>query len=80
MSDNEEFELSQHKQYCAGCHATVNLTYFSRKRSGNYKKRCDQCLTKGKEYRDRYRCEHGYQKAACKYCKAIKKAQEVIEV
>ena len=47
----------------------MSIENFKIKRSGDFYKRCDKCLLKDKQDREKTKCEHGKQKYFCKICK-----------
>ena len=57
---------------CTRCNVNLPLTTFKQKRCGNYKKRCEVCCKKSREYvRNKNRCEHGREKSKCKDCGGV---------
>ena len=63
------------KRKCCRCKVTKPENMFSTKKSGEYKKTCDKCLTARKVYDRKRKCIHSKQRTRCDECKG-----EYIEV
>jgi len=68
MIKDEEIEEEYEKCKCGRCKVLLPRTHFSKLRSGNYRKNCEQCLETQREYRKKNKCEHGRRKYQCKEC------------
>ena len=60
------------RQKCPRCKVNLSLEHFKSKRNGDLMKRCNLCLQRDAEYRNKNKCEHGRQKQLCKDCKGSK--------
>ena len=61
-------ETNTNKRKCSRCKVNLPLTAFKIKRNGEYKKRCEFCCEKTREYANRYKCPHNKLKYTCKEC------------
>jgi len=59
------------KLKCCRCKVSLPEGSFTKKRSGKFKKTCEQCLIKRRSYSNKYRCEHKKNKWQCSKCKGV---------
>ena len=54
------------EQRCNRCKVMLPIYKFTKKNDDKYMKSCDLCRKKQQIDREKYKCEHGYQRSQCK--------------
>jgi hypothetical protein len=68
------------KRKCCRCKVNKPENMFSKKKSGDYKKTCDRCLTVRKAYENKNKCEHGRYMHRCADCEYTLVAPELVNM
>jgi len=56
------------RQKCTRCKVNLTLDKFKKKRDDTYQKMCNECLEKGRKYKEKNKCPHDKRKSRCVEC------------
>lgn len=63
--------------WCIRCHLELEEKAYTKNRKGEYKKTCNKCLDRMKQYYDKNMCKHMLYVYRCRECFNNKRKQEV---